>query len=323
MDDPSPEQIGRVSVVVPTYGRPEFLRDALQSVGDQTYPRVELVVDDYSPKPVKPLVESLDLDVDVVTVIRHEENRGANAARNTGIEESTGDAVAFLDDDDYWKPETIAKEVAALEEGGTEVGLVTVGMDIVDGDGESMGLTLPTVTPDEHPVDALANGASVGSFSRIMVRRAAIKAAGQTDERFPCWQDWEWEYRLATVCRFTSIAEPLVVRRETDVEQISDDFEPRRSIAYPLLRETHRATVAERGPAVERAFEAELARTLGASALPAGEYTAALYYLLRSLRYDPTSLESYMYLLMAVGGPMTYRTIVGAKRRFASHIPNV
>lgn len=313
-----------VSVVVPTYGRPEFLPDALRSVGAQTYDNIELVVvDDHSPEPVAPLVDGLSLDVESVRVFRHEENRGANAARNTGIEAASGEFIAFLDDDDRWKPEKVVRQKAAIEAGGPEVGLATVGMRIVDADGEPIGLTVPTITPDDHPVDALANGASVGSFSRLMVRRSAVEAAGPTDERFPSWQDWEWEFRLATCCRFTSVDEPLVVRRESDADQISDDFDTRRSVSYPLLRDKHRPTAAARGSAVERAFEAELARTLGASALPAGEYRAGLKFLLRALRYDPTDPETYLYLLLAAGGPLTYRSVVGAKRRFADHIPNV
>jgi len=313
-----------VSVVVPTYGRSALLPDALRSVGEQTYDDIELVVvDDHSPEPVAPLVADLDLGTGSVTVIRHDENRGANAARNTGIEASSGEFVAFLDDDDYWRPETLERQLRTLLAGGPEVGLVTVGMRIVDGTGEPIGLTLPTISPDDHPVDALASGASVGSFSRLMVRRTAIDAAGLTDERFPCWQDWEWEFRLANHCRFTSIDEPLVVRRQTDADQITDNFDARRSVAYPLLREKHRATAAARGLAVERAFEAELARTLGASALPAGEYVTGIRYLLRALRYEPTDARTYLYLALAAGGPLSYRLAVGVKRRFADHVPNL
>lgn len=324
MDSRPAREPGTVSVVVPTYGRPEFLIDALRSVEAQTYEDVELVVvDDHSPEPVAPLVNELSLDVPSVRVFRHDDNRGANAARNTGIEAANGDFLAFLDDDDYWKPEMVARQLAALRAGGPETGLVTVGMRIVDERGEPIGLTLPSITPEEHPVDALSAGASVGSFSRIMVRRRVVDEAGVTDERFPSWQDWEWEFRLARHCRFTSVGEPLVVRRESDADQISDDFYTRRSVSYPLLRETHRPTVAARGEAVERAFESLLARTLAASALEAGAYVAGLRYLVRALRYDPTDLKTHLYLLMAVGGPITYRPIVGAKRRFADHVPNV
>lgn len=324
MDSSSADAGPTVSVVVPTYGRPAFLSDALDSVGAQTYENIELVVvDDHSPEPVAPLVESLGLDVGTVHVIRHEENLGANAARNTGIEATSGEFVAFLDDDDYWKPETLERQITALRVGGPDVGLVTVGMRIVDGDGRPMGLTVPKITPDDHPVDALANGASVGSFSRIMVRRSAIESAGITDERFPCWQDWEWEFRLANHCRFTSIDAPLVVRRETDREQITDDFDARRSVAYPLLRNKHRPSAARRGPEIENSFEAELARTLGASALSAGKYLIGLRFLLRALLYDPTDLETYLYLTLGAGGPVTYEPIVHVKRRYADAVPNL
>ena len=88
-----------VSVVVPTYGRPDFLPDAVRSVVDQTYAPIELiVVDDCSPDPIEPVVDEIDTTgLRRTEVIRHRQNRGANAARNTGIEAATGDVIAFLD----------------------------------------------------------------------------------------------------------------------------------------------------------------------------------------------------------------------------------
>ena len=96
-----------VSVVLPTYDRPALVRKAVASVGAQTYPNVELlVVDDCSPTPVEQALEGLSLGPSIaVRVLRHEENRGGNAARNTGIRVAAGEYVAFLDDDDRWHPE--------------------------------------------------------------------------------------------------------------------------------------------------------------------------------------------------------------------------
>nr|WP_284063771.1 glycosyltransferase [Halobaculum sp. SYNS20] len=71
--DPPP----RVAVVVPTYGRPEFLVEAVESVADQTYPNLELVVvDDHSPEPVDPTLGDASLSGVDWRCIRHEENRG-------------------------------------------------------------------------------------------------------------------------------------------------------------------------------------------------------------------------------------------------------
>lgn len=85
------------TVIIPTYGRPEFLAEAIDSVLAQTCADFEcIVVDDASPEPV-----TLP-DDDRLRLVRREENGGPPAARNTGIEAAKGKYVAFLDDDDVW-----------------------------------------------------------------------------------------------------------------------------------------------------------------------------------------------------------------------------
>ncbi|MFC6990634.1 glycosyltransferase family 2 protein [Haladaptatus sp. GCM10025707] len=92
-----------VSVVIPTYNRSEEVTHAIDSVLAQTYDDFELlVVDDGSTDDTEEVVTSYDDDR--VKFIEHEENQGAPAARNTGIEHAEGEYVAFLDSDDEWLP---------------------------------------------------------------------------------------------------------------------------------------------------------------------------------------------------------------------------
>lgn len=89
-----------ISVIVPTYGRPQFLAEALASIRAQTYTRWEaIVVDDCSPEPVEV--------PDWVTLVRHLRNQGLAAARNTGLSHAVGDLVTFLDDDDWFHPDRL------------------------------------------------------------------------------------------------------------------------------------------------------------------------------------------------------------------------
>ena len=91
------------TVVIPTYGRPEFLAEAIASVTAQTFADFEcVVVDDASPEPA-----TLPPDPRL-RLIRREHNGGPPAARNTGIDAARGTYVAFLDDDDVWRPERLA-----------------------------------------------------------------------------------------------------------------------------------------------------------------------------------------------------------------------
>ena len=120
---------GLVSVVIPTYKRSDTLERAINSVRNQTYRDIEiLVVDDNMPgdvysQSVKQLIDRLAYDnVTLVTQPRH--INGA-AARNAGIRKSNGEYISFLDDDDLLFPNKIEKQVAALKEMDESVGGVS------------------------------------------------------------------------------------------------------------------------------------------------------------------------------------------------------
>ncbi len=93
----------RISVVITTFNRPDFLQEALIGVSLQELSAYEIIIiDDCSTKSydeVFPLVEKLN-----ARYLKQKSGVGANAARNIGIKESSGDIVAFLDDDDIWLP---------------------------------------------------------------------------------------------------------------------------------------------------------------------------------------------------------------------------
>lgn len=314
----TPEREPLVSVVIPTYGRPEFVIDAIRSVTTQTYDRVELlIIDDCSPDPVAPVLDRVDTDDLVrVTCIRHDENRGANAARNTGIQESEGEIVAFLDDDDRWLPSVAAQYVETFSECGPEVGVVTLGTRITNESGEQIGVHRPTFAGDS--LEELLDGRLVGSFSRFAVRRRVIEQAGLPEEGLPSWQDWEWQFRLARHCQFASVPELLVIQTKGTHGQISDDFEDRRDVSYPRILERHRDAIAEeRSERAARRFGALLSRTLAMSAFSSGRYATALQYHLRALRYDPTQPRTYLLLAITLGGPLTNRVGRRVKRRLS------
>jgi glycosyltransferase involved in cell wall biosynthesis len=91
-----------VSVVIPAYNVSRFIGAAVASVLNQTYKDVEIVVvDDRS---TDGTLAELEKFRDRVKIVRHETNQGAAAARNTGVEASRGEIVAFLDGDDLWAP---------------------------------------------------------------------------------------------------------------------------------------------------------------------------------------------------------------------------
>ncbi|SFK70745.1 Glycosyl transferase family 2 [Halogranum rubrum] len=312
-----------VSVVIPTYGRPEFLPDAVESVAEQTYSNVQLVVvDDHSPEPVEPVLADVDLGTLDWQCIRHAENKGANAARRTGIEATESDIVAFLDDDDYWESTLVERLVDAFDSGGPDVGAVAVGVRIVDGAGEQIGEMIPDYVG--NITERILRGElQAATFSRFAVRRSVIDAAGYPDERFPSWQDKEWHIRLSQHCKYASVSEPLVVRRITGHGQITDDFEKKRDVSYELLVEKHSTLAASYGPECYQQFIGHLNTTLGFSALRNGYYRDAVVHLLRAVRYDPKRRSTYGYLALAVTGPISYPPARRIKQWLSGRTPSL
>jgi glycosyltransferase involved in cell wall biosynthesis len=292
-----------VSVVLPTYDRPRRLEGAVESVLQQTYSPIELlVIDDHSPTPAGDVLSDASVDDGTLRVIRHEENRGANAARNTGIREATGNYVAFLDDDDRWRPEKISRQVQRFQTTDDDVGVVYTGAEYVY---ENHRRTEAYTTSGDVTRDILT-GAPLGQFSAIAVDAGVIEEAGLPDERFPSWQDREWFLRLSLHCRFASIEEPLTVRFRDADEQITGNFEEKRDVSYPLFLEKHRSLARSYGGRTERLFVASLSRSLGEAALKNGYYGDAREYLFRSLRYYPFSLDGWLTFLSSAGGRFTY-----------------
>ncbi len=102
-----------VSVIIPVYNVLPYLREALDSVINQTYKNLEiLIVDDGSTDGSGEVCNEYLSDPRVIVI--HQENKGLSGARNTGLDRMTGEYVAFLDSDDAFMPEMIEKMVEAI-----------------------------------------------------------------------------------------------------------------------------------------------------------------------------------------------------------------
>jgi glycosyltransferase involved in cell wall biosynthesis len=112
--DMPPIGAAMVSIVLPTYNRAQFLPAAFASIANQTFTDWELViVDDGSTDNTADVVRSFNAAQNVRCV--RQENRGAYAARNRGLDEATGRYIAFFDSDDLWLPHHLQRCVEALE----------------------------------------------------------------------------------------------------------------------------------------------------------------------------------------------------------------
>ena len=288
-----------VSVVIPTYNRAELLPRTIDSVLDQTFEKFEvIVVDDDSMDDTADVVRQYNDDR--VHYIRHGQNRGGSAARNTGIEAATGEFVAFLDDDDVWRANKLDAQIERYERADEEVGVVYTGIENVDSERRTNAMKTPQKEGNVTKQLLLDN--FIGTFSAVMIDAETIEATGLLDERFPSWQDWEYYLRLSGVAEFAAVTEPLTVRDASDHEQISEDFGAKHEKAYPLLVEAFDPVAEEYGWWFKRRMHALLRFRLGYAALSQGHYGAARRLLTRAILSDPFTIRMYVYWVLSLGG---------------------
>jgi glycosyltransferase involved in cell wall biosynthesis len=199
-----------VSIVIPTYNSAAFLGQALRSVFAQTYQDFEvIVVDDGSTDETE--VQSKNFGDRVISV--RQEHRGPGAARNLGILHTQGEFVAFLDADDLWLPEKLAKQVEYM---GCHPDVVLAYTDFSRGEDprKSNGARLSNYRHkgSGHLFSGLLRENFVATPS-VLVRRHALAASGLFDPTLTGAEDRDLWLRLARVGPFGLIDEVLVLVR--------------------------------------------------------------------------------------------------------------
>ena len=126
---------GLVSVIMAAYNAEKTIEQAINSVLNQTYPAVELlVVDDYSQDRTVKLVENIMARDNRVRLIYNKENSGVSYTRKHGLEEAKGAWIAILDSDDIWAPEKLEKQIILQKKMNAD--LLFTGSAFMDSDGQ-------------------------------------------------------------------------------------------------------------------------------------------------------------------------------------------
>jgi glycosyltransferase involved in cell wall biosynthesis len=206
-----------VSVIVPTYNRPEMLAEALRSVLAQTFPDFEIIVVNDAGVDVKPLIDHFNSSGNI-RYINKETNQGLAAARNTGIGVARGKYIAYLDDDDIYYPDHLETLVGVLEERACKVAYTDARRAFQEKRGERY-CTIKYDDPygDDYDADRLL----VENFIPVlcvMHHKECLETAGMFDETLYRHEDWDLWIRISR--HFTFIHIPRTTAeytfRETD-----------------------------------------------------------------------------------------------------------
>jgi len=237
-----------VSVVLPTYNRRQSVGKAIQSVLQQTYTRLELlVVDDASTDGTEQLVQRID-DARI-SYLRHQNNRGGSAARNTGLDAARGSLVAFQDSDDEWLPHKLQRQIEMLGQAGETTGAVycPYRRSFPDGTVQTHPAD-PTTAPRGEIHRALLHANFIGTPT-ILARRACVDSVGGFDEELQRFQDWDWMIRVSRNWQVGIVEEPLVLAGFVG-DNISAGHDAALVAAERRLVDKHEACLRRAGPDV-------------------------------------------------------------------------
>ena len=218
-----------ISVIITTYNRKSHIvRRALDSVKDQTYYDLEIIVVDDNPfengeHSVLSIEIEKEVSRDAVYIKNPEGNSGANKARNIGIEYSKGDYIAFLDDDDYWLPEKLLKQITVFDSANdSELGLVFCSGLVLDENNKTSSDYYTFEIFKEKPtfLDLLRYD-YIGSTSQPLIKRDVFDVCGKFDEKLPSRQDYEMWIRISNQFHIVGIKEKLFVYVRHNYSQIT------------------------------------------------------------------------------------------------------
>lgn len=201
----------KISVIIPTYKRAEDIYRAVDSVLNQTLKDIEvIVVDDngieteHGKRTAQAMLRYKDDNR--VIYLQHEVNKNGSAARNTGILAAKGEYIAFLDDDDVYRPERLEKMCEKMDKLDSSWGACYTGYIKHQPDGTEQ-FSDEKVEGDVF-VQALMRSLFIGTGSNLFFRRSVVDDIGLFDESFRRNQDLEYlvrvlkKYKLAYVDGF-------------------------------------------------------------------------------------------------------------------------
>lgn len=221
-----------VSVVIPVYNREETIERAVNSVLNQTYSNIELiVVDDGSTDNSLNVIKQLKTDK---MKIFEQNHLGANAARNLGISVAKGEYIAFQDSDDEWLPEKLEKQITYMLENNFEACYCPFFLYGDHYDGLYFQDYRDKEKYENNLLDLLRIGNVLGPQT-LVIHRNIISAIGNFDEEMPRLQDYEFAIRIAQKKKIGYVNEPLVKIYRSN-NSISNDEEKLRKARHLMLK---------------------------------------------------------------------------------------
>ena len=224
----------KVSIIIPAYNAESTIKCTIESVQKQTYRDYELIIiDDGSSDRTAKIVREI---ADNRLKLFNYKNRGLSTSRNRGIQQATGEYIAFLDADDLWTKDKLEKQIAILET-NPEVGVVYSQTYYIDSQSSFLYYCDPVsftgnVLPELLLTNFLHNG------SNPLIRKQAVATVGEFDSSLNSSEDWDYYLRLAALYSFAVVPEYQVLYRRSG-NNMSSNVAKMKQASYTVLERAY------------------------------------------------------------------------------------
>jgi len=210
----------RVSVLLSVYNGEEYIKEAVESILNQTFQNFEfIIIDDGCTDDTALILNSFN-DPRIVRVV-NEKNLGLVRSLNKGLRIAKGEFIARMDADDTSTKDRLEKQVAFLD-ANKDVGVLGTWMKQVDSKGKAISIFKVPVSHDEILWQMLSGTAIV--HASVLMRRDVLMEVGGYNEDFPHVEDTELWSRLIFITRFANLSEVLYIRRIHNNSIMSANF---------------------------------------------------------------------------------------------------
>lgn len=293
-----------VSVVITTFKRDEaFLSRAIESVLNQSYENLEvLVIDDNGTdskyaEVVRNVVSKYESD-SRIKLFCHETNKGAQKARNTGIKESVGNYIAFLDDDDQWLCDKLEKQIHVFLTNNDcdNLGMVYCWFNkvkVIDNKFVKKKVIRPKSSKKNVHKKLLINN-FIGSNSFPLIKKECFDKVGCFDEKLKAKQDYDMWMRICEHYRVDYVNKPLCNYYDHNEIRITNNFKKKLSAEIMFLNKHFKSIKNNR-----RAYCIKN-RIIGFYYFKLNDCKNAKLHLLNSIKIYPFDYKSYALLLLCL-----------------------
>ena len=300
------DHIPAISAITPVYNNAPYMREALDSILNQTFADFEYIaINDGSTDNSLEILEEYAQKDPRIRIDSHE-NKGYIATLNEGLGVARAEFIARMDADDVSLPDRFEKQMAYLR---VHPECVVVGgrVLLIDSEGAPLREMCDETTHDEIDAAHLAGRGGTIVHPAMMARRSAIESIGKYSNAYPWAEDLDFFLRLAEVGRVANLPDVILRYRQhlSSIGYSKSELQQKSTIA--VVRDTH----LRRGLPVPSGLNS---KSIGLSsvaqsyrkwawwALGAGHVASARKHALRALRTEPLSVESWRTVYCAIRG---------------------